>query len=182
MGLVLQAGDILDFHGSGELEVAIRWADERPGDREVYANHVAIAVGPASIVEALWTVREHAYADVAGAVHEVWRHAGLSDAQRAALACAARAYVGRRYGLVKLAAHFGDCMLGKAAGREVYLLRRLARFDAYPICSWVVAWAYWKALGITFGCEPNAAAPHDIRAHMLCTPGWLCLAKVEAAA
>jgi hypothetical protein len=68
----------------------------------------------------------------------------------------AESYVGRKYGVLKLFAHFADWLLLGA-----YVFRRLAQMDKYPICSWMVAYSFEKG-GVSFGVPPNAATPDDI--------------------
>jgi hypothetical protein len=77
---------------------------------------------------------------------------------------AAERYVGRRYGYLKMLAHLLDWLfLG------VYLFRRIASMDRYPICSWVVAHAYGKT-GRHFGVAPGAASPDDIWDYVVAHP------------
>ena len=45
--------------------------------------------------------------------------------------------------------------------KGAYVFRRLTHDDNYPICSWVVAYAY-DAAGRRFGVDPGAADPDDI--------------------
>ena len=59
---------------------------------------------------------------------------------------------------------FGDDQLETLSDRlflGVYFFRRLILAKDYPICSWVVAWAYQKA-GRDFGVPAAAADPDDI--------------------
>jgi len=42
-----------------------------------------------------------------------------------------------------------------------YVARRLAFLDNYPICSWLVAYAY-DGIGYQFGVPPWACTPDDI--------------------
>ena len=44
----------------------------------------------------------------------------------------------------------------------MYVFRRMANMDNYPICSWLVAHSRAK-VNKTFGVEPEAATPQDIR-------------------
>ena len=72
------------------------------------------------------------------------------------VAAKAGGYVGRSYGWLKIVAHGLDRLIG---GR--YLFRRLAMVDNYPICSWVVAYAF-DDIGKDFGLPPNTADPDHI--------------------
>jgi hypothetical protein len=156
-------GDIVCFHGANWLSAAIQWATKSPGETPVFANHVGVFTSAIEITEALWTVTTRpACESLAGSAYQIWRNTTLTCAQRQAVAQKALTYVGREYGVGKILLHLGDALLTKAVGSEVYAFRRLASLDRYPICSWVVAEAYAKALGLSFGLPANEAAPDDI--------------------
>ncbi len=155
-------GDLLLCHNPSLLGRAIRWAERSRGEAKSWANHVAGISSPGMVLEALWKVKEHPLSDLDPAQYQIWRHTGLSDDEREAVAAAALGYKGRSYGPLKLGLHLGDALLSKVAGGSPYFFRRLARMDDYPICSWVWACAYDKALGYQFGCDPEAASPDDM--------------------
>lgn len=175
-------GDIICENGTNWLSRSIRWAEHAPGEDPVYANHVAMFTSPADVTEALWKVENRpAAVALAGVSYQVWRHTGLTDAQRQAVAAQALSYVGRDYGVGKIMLHLGDALLTKATGHEIYAFRRMAGVDKYPICSWVVAESYSKALGLQLGPPPNEAAPDDIWRYMRARPAiWTRLVNVQA--
>lgn len=175
-------GDIICEHGGGLLARAIRWAERAPGETPVYANHTAICTSQTDVTEALWTVTTRpASVALAGVAHQVWRNTELTNAQRGAVAGQALCYAGRGYGAGKLLLHLGDALLTKATGREVYAFRRMAGLDRYPICSWLVAEAYGKALGIQFGLPAAEASPDDIWRYMAARPArWALIETVNA--
>ncbi|MBD3348037.1 MAG: hypothetical protein GF400_02430 [Candidatus Eisenbacteria bacterium] len=81
------------------------------------------------------------------------------------------AYLGARYGFAALAKHFVDGVLGRLAGRDVYLLRRLRlpwREGAprYNICSWLVCWTHkhvgWRFHGAAGELPCGRVAPDDL--------------------
>jgi hypothetical protein len=160
-------GDIVCFHGTNWISEGIQWATRRPGETPVYANHVGVFTSAGEITEALWTVKTRPVAEsLAGSAYQIWRNTTLKDAERQAVAQKALTYVGREYGAGKILLHLGDALLTKAVGQEVYAFRKMASLDKYPICSWVVAEAYAKALGLLFGLPANEAAPDDIWRYM----------------
>jgi hypothetical protein len=65
----------------------------------------------------------------------------------------ARTHLGKRYNYPALMFHLFDYFLG---GR--YVFRRLAGYDDYPICSWLVADDFSK-VGLDFGLPPGMAHP-----------------------
>jgi hypothetical protein len=163
---ILEPADIFFTRGRGLLSRAIRFFTRRVGEARTKVNHVGIVVTRGTldeiyIVEALSRVKRHRFADryvkpwrrddVA-----IYRPRNLTADEIATVVSAAERYVGRRYGYVKILAHFLDWLLQGA-----YLFRRLAQMDDYPICSWVVAHAFGKA-GKHFGVAPGAATPDDI--------------------
>ena len=143
---------------------AIRFFTRRIGEAPTRVNHAGMilhggGLRAAWIVEALRTVvcrsLLKAYANRKNDV-AVYRCRGLDGRQRQALAEAARVYIGRRYGYVKIVAHALDWVLQGA-----YVFRRFTGMDRYPICSWLVAQAYSKQ-GLNFGVAPGAASPDDL--------------------
>lgn len=172
-------GDLIFCHGAGWLQRSIRWAERKSGEAASYANHVAGIVTECEVVEALWTVLDHPYAEaLANTPHQVWRCLALTPAQRLAVAQAALDYVGREYGTLKIAAHLADALLSRLRGRDVYAVRRLCSMDRYPICSWVWAHAY-AAVGLSFGVEPDAADPDDMHDYVTASPAWVLVAEIK---
>jgi hypothetical protein len=162
--VVLSPGDVVLTRSGGIVGWAIRVFTRRIGESRTRASHTGIIVqgGPlesAVIVEALATVKRHPlWGRYGGAGHEVavFRPLNLTDADLAKVVAKAETYVGRRYGYLKLLAHWADWVLQGA-----YVFRRLTNQDEYPICSWVVAYAFAEAEK-HFGVEPGAATPDDI--------------------
>lgn len=170
---MFQAADLIFVHGTGLLAEGIRWAERSRGEGPSYANHVGGFVSPTMVVEAKWTVLDHAYADaVAAQSHQVWRCMALTEEQRAAVAACACQLVGRSYGTDKIALQLGDSLLGKITGEDVDLFRRLDESDARPICSMLWALAYARALGIRFGIDPRIAQPDDMHDWVLAHGEW----------
>jgi len=176
-------GDLILCHGGGLLQRGIRWAERAPGETSSWANHVAGFTSPGMVTEALYRVVCRSFADFAasGADYQVWRCLGLTDAQREAVAAVALGYVGREYGYGKILAHLGDALLSRLAGRNVFLARRICGMDRYPICSWVWAMAYAKALGLTFGLPASEADPDDMHDYVSSSPAWRLVAEAKGA-
>jgi hypothetical protein len=94
------------------------------------------------------------------------RPGGLDPDQKQKIVEKAQQYRGRKYGVGKIFAHALDRLFNNR-----YVFRRLARMDDYPICSWLVAFAYDRVLGHHFGVPPNAAQPDDLLDHCV-QEGW----------
>lgn len=162
--VLLAPGDVVLTRSRGIVGWAIRLFTRSIGESRTKASHTGIIVegGPlehAVIVEALSKVKRHRlWVRYAGRNHEVavYRPLNLTADELAKVIAKAETYVGRRYGYLKILAHWLDWVLQGA-----YVLRRLANQDRYPICSWVVAYAFAEA-GKHFGVEPGAATPDDI--------------------
>jgi len=171
----LQAGDVVLTRSDTLLGAAIRFAEGRPGDPATY-NHVGVVtsdgtVGPrgyAAMAEALWRVRAgfvwYLYGPPAGAARPsvaVWRPGFMDARTRARVARIALAHVGERYGWWKLFAHLGDAALSRLRRRDVRVLRRSLFASSRPICSYLVADAFHRGAGYTFGVPPHTASPDD---------------------
>jgi hypothetical protein len=162
--IVLAPGDLMLTRSRGLVGWAIATFTRHVGESRTKATHtgVVVAGGPmegAVIVEALSKVKRHGlWERYAGGRSEVaiFRPLNLAEDQIARVVAKAESYVGRRYGYLKILAHWADWVLQGA-----YVFRRLTREDRYPICSWVVAHAF-AAAGKHFGVEPGAATPDDI--------------------
>jgi hypothetical protein len=159
-----QPGDIFLTQGDSFVSKAIRFFSRSGGESRTEVNHVGIVVegGPMSktvIVEASSKVMKHSFDRYARSVTTkvaVYRPLNLTEEELAAIVTKANSYVGATYGYGKIVAHFIDWCLG---GR--YFARRFTSSDNYPICSWVVSYAYMAA-GKDFGVEAGAASPDDI--------------------
>jgi len=160
----LRSGDVLLTRSRGLVGWAIATFTRHVGESRTKVTHTGIVVvgGPPRdvvVVEALSKVKRHRlwerYAD-SGKDVAVFRPLNLSDDQIAMVVAKAESYVGRRYGYLKILAHWADWLLQGA-----YVFRRLTKEDRYPICSWLVAHSF-AAAGKHFGVEPGAATPDDI--------------------
>jgi hypothetical protein len=180
--LILAPADIFLTRSSSLLGRAIRTCttDYLRGEKRSKVNHVGLVVSygsiyTANVVEALIGVKKHTLAEEYGSPSKddvaVFRPACLSDERKATVAEKAKSYVGRSYGWVKLATHFLDWSLG-----GVYLFRRMNHSDRYPICSWIVAYAY-KEIGIEFGVDPKQADPDHIWDYCMKSPGMFSLVR-----
>ena len=162
--LVVEPGDIFLTQGNSFISKAIRFFSKSGGESRTEVNHVGLVVvggrpHSATIVEASSTVLRHSmegYWNSKNTKVAVFRPKNITPATRDHIVQRANSYVGRKYGYLKIVAHFLDWILG---GR--YFFRRFAFMDKYPICSWVVAQAYADA-GYTFGVDAGAASPDDI--------------------
>ena len=163
--VLTRPGDVVLTRGNAWISRAIRFMERTWGESKSRVNHVGIIVegGPLTrcvLVEALSRVRRHrlwiTYA-YTGTEVAIYRPINLTRDEVERVVSEAEKYVGRQYGYLKIAAHAIDRLLG-----GVYLARRLANLDRYPICSWVVAQAFHKGAGKDFGCPPGQAQPDDI--------------------
>ena len=158
-------GDIVLTRGSGPLPRAIRALTRQRGETATKVNHVGIVVAggyplaSAVLVEALLRVKCHRVQDGyggGGSQLAVFRPVTLTAGELLSIAAAARGFIGRNYGSLKLLLHLADWCLG---GR--YVFRRIGKMDEFPICSYLVARAYATA-GKDFGVPDRAASPDDI--------------------
>ena len=161
----LQPADIFLSRSETLLGGLIRFFTRAIGERRTEINHVGVVVEGgdlqhAVVVEALAFVRRHRLWSRFGNSPKhrvaVYRPRPIRDDDVATIVRSAEDDVGQEYGWLMVAAHLLDRLfLG------VYFFRRLILAKDYPICSWVVAWAYQKT-GRDFGVPAAAASPDDI--------------------
>lgn len=160
----LEPGDIFLTQGTSFVSRAIRVLTRNVGESRTEVNHVGVVTQTGSektavIVEASSKVIRRtmaSYATSKSTKVAIYRRSSLHNEEEFAIVNAANRYVGAKYGYLKIVAHFLDWCLG-----GVYFFRRMAFMDNYPICSWLVAYAYQNA-GLGFGVAANAASPDDI--------------------
>ena len=110
------------------------------------------------LVEALSKVRKGKLGDCYGNQFvkiAVFRPKDLSVGEKKAIVQKANSYVGRKYGYIKIIAHWLAWFLLGA-----YFFRRFTKMDKYPICSFLVAKSYAEG-GKFFGMHPGQAQPVD---------------------
>lgn len=165
MSILLKKGDIFLTRGTGFISRGIRFFTRGFGENRVKVNHVGLVVQSgnlenAVVVEALSRVRKHRLWSQYGPPKKdsvaVYRSKNLTKEEVDKIVAAAERQVGKKYGYLKIIAHLMDWALFGA-----YMFRRMVPDGKYPICSWLVAYAFSKA-GKDFGVKPGAAAPDDI--------------------
>ena len=154
----LLPGDIVFVRGNSWTSRLIRRFTRSAGEAPTVVNHVGIMVGSHDIVESLnKTVKRPLNETVKGAQRGIIvRRRILSLVQRERVAEKALLYVGKPYGWLKILAHGLDHLLFG----DRFVVRRVLFLQNYPICSWVVAYAYDGIGG--FGVPPNEASPDDL--------------------
>ena len=162
---MLKSGDIILTRGDKLLSRMIRFFEKDKSEDISKVNHTGVnekdcLLKDANVIEALTTVKCHNLVEqYAGKKDKVaiFRKKNLRDDERIEVAKKAKEYVGKKYGFIKIVGHALDwCIGGK------YVFRRMFRMDDYPICSWVVGYAY-AVIGVKFkGVEPWACQPDDI--------------------
>jgi len=183
----LAAGDLVFVEGSGWLSKAIRRFTRLPAEPPTRANHVGMIVrggqgSGAHLLEALVRVRECPLGEAYGGTKariSIFRPKQLPPRAQAELVRAALAYKGRRYGVLKIPLYALDFALSWALypahltaralsaqeldrrALDVYLFRRLANGDRFPVCSRLVAHVF-ASIGFDFGVPWRAASPDDI--------------------
>ena len=161
-----KAGDILFTRGAAWYSKLIRWGTRNTGEAPSRTNHTGVGLNEACFIQALNKVVITEWSNFsqnnAPETFEVWRNESLTETERTAVADKALGYVGRNYGYFKILLQGFDCLLGKVFCTDVMLFRRLAFMDRYPICSWVVAFAYDHGIRYRFGVPPNVADPDEI--------------------
>jgi hypothetical protein len=185
-------GDIISFAAVGRdwYGVFSRWLERSPGEAPTYAVHTAQFLDAnryleLDIVEKIRATTEilkryQAHDTWRRRGFEVWRCKSLTDDQREAVTRQALTYLGDRFGMAKFVTHFLDGLVSKAARKEVFFFRRLNHNQRYPICSWVTAFSYDRALHYRFGVPPECADPDQINDWVSSHPDeWLLVFRLE---
>lgn len=181
--LWIESGDIFCTRAHTRLGRLIRWGGRDRGEDYTVVNHVGEFTTGGPLCEALGVealghgVREHniyqRYLKRQDGI-SIFHLTHLTPAQRRKVVRVARSYVGRRYGFVKIVAHVLDALFGR-----VYFFRRLCRMKCYPICSWVVAFAYAEVGVIFKGVAKEGCQPDDIWDHCLMSRDWCTVLPIQ---
>jgi hypothetical protein len=160
----LQACDILFVQSQTILGKLIRKFSQVFGESRTKVNHVGIVVqggkpSEAVIVEALQRTRKinfyKAYRNKFCKL-AIYRAKNLTLEQKRTISEKAESYIGKKYGYIKILAHWLDWLFLGA-----YVFRRLTKMDKYPICSYLVAQSFAEG-GKFFGMHPGQAQPDDM--------------------
>ncbi len=149
-----------------------RWIMRTSGEGPTYAVHTAQFIDAGSYLELDMVGKIRATPEILKKRQshdlwqrrglEVWRCRTLTPEQREAVTQQALTYVGAKFGMAKFFTHLLDGLVNKATGKEVFFFRRLNHDQRYPICSWITAFSYDRALHYRFGVEPECADPDEI--------------------
>ena len=178
--MILFQGDIVLVELNSPLFRLVRFFSRSRGEPKSPITHCAVVSEPGTLHGAIMvnaqmpTVKFTSLCKYAGKRVAIYSKLNISIRKRQRIATVAETYVGRKYGVFKIIAHFLDWCLGGA-----YFFRRIFNMDKYPICSWVVAYSY-HAIGINFGIEPDAAEPDDIWRYVTTHPEeYICIRKLS---
>lgn len=167
-------GDIILTGSNNWISKAIRWVTRYRGEEETIKNHAGIGIDNQYYVEALWTTKKHTYDHLFNLKtnYEIWRNNSFKLDDLNIVQTKALEYVGLVYAPQKIALHLFDGLLSKISGKDIFIFRKLAMFDRYPICSWVVAFAYDK-IGYRFNnLDPKYATPDCLHDHLVADKDW----------
>jgi hypothetical protein len=161
------AGDVVLCPSGGKgdwMGQVIRSLQQTYGEDPTYATHTAQFIDSRTVLEMNYVVKVRTIEQFfeGRKAFEVWRCSSLTIQQREALAFQAKRYLNDKFGGVKLFTHLLDGLINKVVHKDVFFFRRLNHSDRYPICSWITAFAYDRALHYRFGVEPQLADPDQI--------------------
>jgi hypothetical protein len=158
-------GDVILCPGRRAVpHLLTRWVTESPDEHPTYAVHTAQFLSAHRIIEMEAIVKKRGLKEFfqMRKAFEVWRCRSLTPAQRRAVALKSLEYLGKKFGWSKLFTHLLDSLVNKAVHRQVFFFRRLNHDQRYPICSWITAFSYDRALRYRFGVPPECADPDHI--------------------
>lgn len=175
--LYLEPGDIIFIKNKTWVHRIIAWATQRPSEPITKASHVLMAVNDKMLIEALSIVKLR---HIPGWINkhnnfEIWR-SQLDTNKKLDITETSLQYKQKEYGWWKIVGHAGDSILTKLFDREIVFFRKfIGDNHDYPICSWLVAYSYYDAIGYDFGVSYKYAAPDDIYDHVVKSNDWFCI-------
>jgi hypothetical protein len=176
-------GDVILCPGKQIVpHILTRWVTQSHDERPTFAVHTAQFLGPRRIIEMDMVVKKRTtreFFEIRSAF-EVWRCTSLTPSQRRAVSRKSLEYLGRKFGWSKLFTHLLDGAVNKVVHRQIFFFRRLNHDQRYPICSWVTAFSYDRALHYHFGVPPECADPDQIYDWISSHPGeWIPVFRLE---
>ena len=186
-----EAGDIILFAGMGDLYGKVGgWLMRTSGESPTYAVHTAQFLDASRYLEMDFVGKIRATGEILRKrqAHDMWERRGfevwrcrwLSAEEREMVSQKALYYLGAKFGMAKFLTHLLDSMINKVAGREVFFFRRLNHDQRYPICSWITAFSYDRALNYRFGVPPECADPDEIDDWVNSHPAeWTCVFRLD---
>ena len=163
---LLQTGDVIHVQSRGIISKLVRFFSRANDEEKSWASHSAMVLRAGEnieIIEALWTTVIRPITAYKGGTAKLLisrRPEEINEEQKQKMIKKAEYYKGKPYGFWEITFHALDRLLNNS-----YVFRRLIKDNDYPICSWLVAYVYYKVLNYKFGTEPNAAQPDDIMDH-----------------
>ena len=177
-------GDVILCPGKRVIpHILTRWVTQAHDEPPTYAVHTAQVLDAHTVIEMAAVVKTRSTPEFIRMrkAFEVWRCRALTPAQRQAVAQQARAYMGRKFGWSKLVTHLLDGIVNKIAHRPIFFFRRLNHDQRYPICSWITAFSYDRAVHYQFGVPPEGADPDQIDDWVRSHPDeWVRIFRLEA--
>jgi hypothetical protein len=159
------AGDVIFCPGRRIVpHILVSWATQARDEPPTYAVHTAQFLGAHKVIEMQAVVKERTTEEFLQMrqAFEVWRCSPLTVQQRQAISRKSLEYLGRKFGWRKMFTHMLDALVNKVVRKQVFLFRRLNHDQRYPICSWITAFSYDRALHYRFGVPPECADPDQI--------------------
>lgn len=177
-------GDVIFLASVGDLPGRLgSWIAQSRGEKPTYAVHTAQFLDAGTIMEMdfLTEMRGISHLFKRRRGFEVWRRRGLAAKQRKGLMRKALVYSGTMFGWGKLVTHVLDGLINKVTRKEFFFFRRLNHSDRYPLCSWITAFAYERALHYRFGVSPECADPDQMHDWVKSHPGeWALIFRYAA--
>lgn len=177
-------GDVVVCPGGYAMpHILTRWVSRSHDERPTYAVHTAQFLGARRVIEMDMVVKKRTTSELLQIrkSFEVWRCNSLTLSQRKDISRKSLEYLGRKFGWSKLITHLLDGVVNKVVHRQVYFFRRLNHDQRYPICSWITAFSYDRALHYQFGVPPECADPDQIHDWVRSHPDeWVCVFTHES--
>ena len=179
--LEVMPGDIFLTRGSSWVSRAIRKFQRSPGEPKSWVNHVGMfmqetrfthAIG----IEALHTVKQHNVYDRYKRKKEmiaIARYEPFVKQDRYEVSIEASRFTNAKYGYAKIGGNFGDYLLSKIKGKEVFFFRNRFKTKRRPICSILDSLAYATKKVLFLQKDPKTVQPDDIWDEIVKNPDWV---------
>lgn len=149
--MAFQTGDIICVQNKSLFGKTIGWFSKRRNESETYATHIAMVKDVFTVTEAKLTIKESGISKWIDNHRnfEIYRYKHMEKYQRDKIYEYAEEQKGNIYGGWKLLFFAADLSIEKLIGKDIFLFRNVLSSENFPICSWFVGYAYYRA-GIKF--------------------------------
>jgi len=166
----LEIGDIIFTQKkSGWINKLVRKMSTMPNEKPAKVEHVALGIGPDSMLEASVKGIKISYLSKYSKKKyniKIARKVPLKNSSKFKILARANNMLNKDYGFLNIATHALDWIGSHIVGKEIFFFRNRIKAKNYPICSWYVVWALKPILPACFEQEIEYVQPEDINKYV----------------